>query len=244
MPDDCLSRCGIDTALCIAGRESSVLGNTLSVLHTGPVTVEPLGRLLREAIPGVRIINMVDDSLLRDVMTAGKLTQAVTRRTCQYMMIAEDMGADVILNACSSVGEVVDIARNLVGIPLIRIDEAMAEKAVENAQTIGVVATVKTTLDPTVRLIERKASERGRKVVTRVALCSGAFEALLSGNGEKHDELLSACVSDISKIVDMVVLAQASMARLAPKLENRVEVPVLSSPGSGVEHVKRVMAAL
>ncbi len=220
------------------------MSRTLSVIHTGPVTVDPLNRLLAEILPGVRVVNIIDDSLLKDVMAADGVTREVTRRMCQYMMISQDMGADMILNACSSVGEVVDVARSLTSIPIVKIDDAMAEKAVDTGKAIGVVATVKTTLDPTVRLIEKKAGEKGREVRVKRALCSEAFEALLGGKPEKHDELLTGHIEGISKEVDVIVLAQVSMARLAPKLGDRVSVPVLSSPRLGVESVKRAMDAL
>lgn len=138
------------------------MGKTLAVIHTGPVSVEPLARLIAEALPSVRLVNIVDDSLLKDVIAAGGVTSRVAQRLCQYMMISEDMGADVILNACSSVGEVVEVARNLVSIPIVRVDEPMAERAAESGETIGVVATVKTTLDPTARLIGDKAAAKGK----------------------------------------------------------------------------------
>lgn len=227
-----------------ATKEKGELVKMLSVIHTGPVTVEPLKRLSHEILPGIRVVNIVDDSLLKDVMDAGRVTKEVTRRMCQYMMSSQDMGADVILNACSSVGEVVDVARNLVSIPIVKIDESMAEEAVSAGSAIGVVATVPTTLDPTVRLIERKAQDSRKKVLIKRALCSGAFEALISGNPEKHDEFVRKHVEDISREVDVVVLAQASMARLAPKLANRIGVPVLASPRLGVESVKKVIDTL
>ncbi|MGE5592611.1 MAG: aspartate/glutamate racemase family protein [Betaproteobacteria bacterium] len=220
------------------------MGKTLAVIHTGPVSVEPLARLIAEALPSVRLVNIVDDSLLKDVIAAGGVTSRVARRLCQYMMISEDMGADVILNACSSVGEVVEVARNLVSIPIVRVDEPMAERAAEFGETIGVVATVKTTLDPTARLIGDKAAAKGKKVSIKRALCSGAFEALSAGNPEEHDRLLTVCVEDLAKDVDVIVLAQVSMARLAPKLAGRVRVPVMTSPKLAVEAVKRVIDAL
>lgn len=82
---------------------------TLVIIHTGPVTVQPLNALAPDLLPGVRVVNLVDDSLLKDTMAAGMVTPAVTRRLTQYMMIAQDMGADLILNACSSVREAADV---------------------------------------------------------------------------------------------------------------------------------------
>lgn len=214
---------------------------TVSVIHTGPVTLDPLGRLINEVIAGVRVINIVDDSLLKDVMAADGVTKQVARRLCQYMKLSQDMGADAILNACSSVGEVVDIARNLVDIPIIKIDEAMAKRAVMSGRTIGVIATVKTTLDPTARLIESKAREHGRTISVAKYLCSNAFEALLSGDSETHDQLLLNLVARTSDEADVIVLAQASMARLISRIPCGIKAPVLTSPRLGVEDLKKAL---
>lgn len=214
----------------------------VSVIHTGPVTLDPLGRLINEMIPGVRVINIMDDSILRDVMAADGVTKQVARRLCQYMQLSQDMGADAILNACSSVGEVVDIARSLVDIPIVKIDEAMAERAAMSGKTIGVIATVKTTLDPTARLIESKAREHGRIISVAKYLCSNAFEALLSGDSDAHDQLLLDLVSRASDEADVVVLAQASMARLIPRIPSGIKAPLLTSPRLGVERLKRALS--
>ena len=48
---------------------------TLVIVHTGPVTVQPLSSLGPELLPGVRIVNLVDDSLLKDTMAAGHVTR-------------------------------------------------------------------------------------------------------------------------------------------------------------------------
>jgi aspartate/glutamate racemase len=119
---------------------------TLVIVHTGPVTVQPLSSLGPELLPGVRIVNLVDDSLLKDTMAAGHVTPAVTRRLAQYMMIGQEMGATLILNACSSVGEAADTVSPLLSVPILKVDQAMAERAVATASRIGVAATVQTTL--------------------------------------------------------------------------------------------------
>ena len=112
----------------------------LVIVHTGPVTVQPLAALTAELLPGVRVVNLVDDSLLKDAMAAGHVTPAVTRRLAQYMLIGQEMGADMILNACSSVGEAADAVRPLLTVPMIKIDTAMAERAVAGGRRIGVGA--------------------------------------------------------------------------------------------------------
>jgi len=74
-------------------------------------------------------------------------------------------------------------------------------------------------------------------------IAEGAFEALLKGDGARHDEILKRSIVELANEVDVVVLAQVSMARLVPAL-GTLRVPVLSSPRSGVEAVKRALAAL
>ncbi|TAL93165.1 MAG: Asp/Glu racemase [Paraburkholderia sp.] len=213
---------------------------TIAVIHTGPVTVQPIKDQISEQIPGARVINIVDDSLLNDVRTAGHLTREVASRIHSYMANAQAMNVDIILNACSSVGEAVDSVRSFVSTPIVKIDEAMAEEASSIGRRIGVVATVSTTLEPTVRLIKRKANELGRTIEVTERIAEGAFEALLSGNAAQHDEIVKNTISALAGEVDVVVLAQVSMARLVPLLKD-VRVPVLSSPRSGVAALKQAL---
>ncbi|MBB5399429.1 aspartate/glutamate racemase family protein [Paraburkholderia youngii] len=214
---------------------------TIAVVHTGPVTVQPIKDQISEQIPEARVINIMDDSLLNDVRTAGHLTQEVASRIHSYMANAQAMHVDIILNACSSVGEAVDSVRNFVSTPIVKIDEAMAEEASSIGRRIGVVATVSTTLEPTVRLIRKKADELSRTIEVSKRIADGAFEALLSGNAALHDEIVKNTISALAEEVDVVVLAQVSMARLVPQLEG-VRVPVLSSPRSGVAALKRALS--
>lgn len=217
---------------------------TLVIIHTGPVTVQPLNALAPDLLPGVRVVNLVDDSLLKDTMAAGMVTPAVTRRLTQYMMIAQDMGADLILNACSSVREAADVGAKLVSVPVTKIDTAMARHAVGSASRIGVAATVQTTLDPTVRLIEQTARDSGKSVTVTRQLCEGAFAALLAGDGARHDEIVSRNLIELAQHVDLIVLAQVSMGRVADSLGDQVSVPVLTSPRLGMEQVAKDMVAL
>ncbi|MFM0490042.1 aspartate/glutamate racemase family protein [Paraburkholderia graminis] len=216
---------------------------TIVVIHTGPVTVQPIKEQISEQIPEARVINIMDDSLLNDVRAAGHLTPEVASRIHSYMANAQVMRADIILNACSSVGEAVDSVRKFVSTPIVKIDEAMAKQASSIGRRIGVVATVPTTLEPTVRLIKKKAGELGRDIEVAERIAEGAFDALLAGDAAKHDEIVKSTISALAASVDVVVLAQVSMARLVPQLKD-VPVPVLASPRSGVAYLKRALSSV
>ena len=49
---------------------------------------------------------------------------------------------------------------------------------------------------------------------------------------------------DLAKTVDLIVLAQASMSRLADVLQEETGLPVLASPRLGVDYLARRVAEL
>ncbi len=220
------------------------MAKTLGLIHTSMIfiNVETMMRdIFKEVMPDVRQINILDDSLLADVMARGFITDAVQQRMNMYVQSAALAGADAILSLCSSLGPAIDEARKLVSIPVIKIDDAMTEKAIHQARRIGVIATVATTLKPTVALLEEKSTILKKPVDIQPELVSGAFEILLSGDKARHDQMVSEAAARLAGRVELLVLAQASMTRLAPRLEQETGLPVLTSPRLAIEYTKRVL---
>jgi len=214
---------------------------TLALLHTTPLTVASMKALAAERAPGVRVVNILDDSLLPDVMQAGGVTPGVQDRVVTYATTAEASGADAIMCCCSSIGEAVEAARDRVRVPFLRIDEPMAQRAVQAGPRVGVIATVRTTLEPTANLIARAARDAQRDVRVERVVVQGAYEALMAGQGQQHDDLVLAALQDLASRSDVIVLAQASMARLKDRLPAGGP-PLLSSPESGLERALEVLA--
>ena len=198
-------------------------------------------QMVAAEIPDCRLINIADDSLIADVIKAGQVTPAVTRRLFDYYRAAEEAGADIILNTCSSIGEVVDMARKSAHVPIVKIDDAMTLKAVNLGSRVGVVATLTTTLGPTVRLVKSKAAEINKEIAVVEGLAEGAFQALMSGNSEEHDAVILKKAKEIAPDVDVIVLAQGSMARMQEKLQQETGKPVLSSPLLAVQLVRDML---
>lgn len=210
----------------------------VAVLHTSFVfvTVEPaINDLLQELLPDAEVVHFVDSDVLAQVGRDGGITQQSTDRMVHLAQAAEAAGVDAIFNACSSLGPTMDVARQKVHTPIIKIDDAMALRAATSGTEIGVLATVPTTLDPTSNLILAKAAETGREVHIHQRLTKGAFDVLMGGDREAHDDMVSREAAELAKEVDLIVLAQASMARLAPRLSEETGIPVLASPRLGVE---------
>jgi hypothetical protein len=212
---------------------------TLYAIHTGPVLVDVVKLLVKELLLGTRLVNIVDDGLLSEVREAGHLTPAVSRRLIGYGVLAAGVGANAILNCCSSVGEAAELLARIVDIPVVRIDEPMAQRAVESGPRIAVVATLATTLDPTKQLILRKAKESGREVAVQSYVADSAFDALLAGDAQKHDALVNAVIDGAMEDNDVVVLAQGSMARLVAIRPDSSGGRILTSPRAGVESLRK-----
>lgn len=215
----------------------------LAIIHTTPVTIEPLKALAQELLPTCEVLNWVDDSILPQLAETGGDMSAVAERLTYYTRFAEQAGADVILHACSSVGEVVAQAQQAVAVPVVRIDEAMAEEAVRRAERIGVAATLATTLNPTLALLRRKAEEAGKLISLEPRLVNAAYQKLLVGDREGHDAVLAEALKELGQAVEVVVLAQASMARVLPRLPDEQRDKFLTSPRLAMERVRRAVEA-
>ena len=112
----------------------------------------------------VEVFHMVDESLIQDTIRAGRIRGITIRRLLAQIESAEAAGADAVMVTCSSIGPGVALAQSLFEMPVIRIDEAMAEEAVRMGRRIGVAATLRTTLEPTIELLKAKALQSGREI--------------------------------------------------------------------------------
>lgn len=216
---------------------------TLALIHTSATLVPVFAELCAKYLPGVKTFNIVDDSLIKNTIACGALTPDTARRVVNYADSAQDAGADMILYTCSSIGPAVEMAASLSRIPVLRVDQPMADQAVATGTRIGIVATLSTTLDPTTDLVRRRALAAGREVELKPRLCEGAFEALMSGDAATHDARVADALRALAQETDVIVLAQASMARVVDTLpEADRKVPILASPPIAMQHLATLLS--
>ena len=215
----------------------------VGMVHTVSKLVPMFEELAGEVMPGTEVIHVVDEGLLKDIVAGGELTAERVSRLASLASFAEASGAEAVMLTCSTVGPGVDTARESVEVPFLKVDEAMADRAVELGPHIGVIATLHTTLAPTSNLVRDRASAQDREVQVETVLCQGAFKALGAGDTDTHDRIVIENLKDLMGRVDVVVLAQASMARVAELMSDQeMVVPILSSPRLGVERLRSVLA--
>lgn len=217
---------------------------TLGLIHTS-ATLVPVFQALTDkylAGKGLKIFHISDDSLIKNTIERGALTPDTARRVINHVASAEEAGADFILVTCSSIGPAVETAATLTRVPVLRVDQPMADKAVQMGTKIGVVATLPTTLAPTSDLVRRRALVAGKDIELTSRLCEGAFDALMGGRPEVHDEMVASALKELAQQVDVILLAQASMARVVDQLaESDKKVPIITSPELAVQHLASIL---
>lgn len=210
----------------------------LGLVHTVPALGAVFHDLVLEAAGAdadrVEIVHVTDPWLLHTAMNSG-VTPGVLDRLTAHVDHLAGPGAAAVLVTCSSLGEATEqvAARLAADVPLVRVDQALADRAVELAGPggrIAVLATVASTVGPTVRVVERSAARGGASGEVSVEVLDDARMARAAGDVARHDALIAAAAERCAEGgADVVVLAQASMAGAAGTAAAR-GVPVLSSP--------------
>ncbi|WP_109209060.1 MULTISPECIES: aspartate/glutamate racemase family protein [Microbacterium] len=212
----------------------------IAFLHTGAVNIAPFGALAAEFLPGATVVNYLDDRIVADLGDEARAS-SVPERIDDLVRAAAAGGADAVMFTCSSISELAAPAAAAAGVPVLRVDEAMADAAVRAGRRIRVLATLPTTCRPTLGLLQERAVLAGVEPEFTSEVIDGAFAAVAGGDRATHDRLVAAAIERGAAEADVIVLAQASMASAAEAVS--VDVPVLTSPRLGVERLAASLAA-
>lgn len=201
----------------------------LAFVHTVTSVLDAFTRRAAEELPGVDVFHVLNEGLLQDLLR-GIDTDTVFTAMAAQLAVVERQGAELIVMTCSSTSPGVDVARQTLAVPMLKIDDPMARRAVQAGPVIGVMCTASSTLAASTGLLQVHAAEQGRVVTLRPVLVDGAYDALQSGDRDTHDRLVTAAASTLAPTVDVLVLAQASLAHLQQPLADTQGIPVLASP--------------
>ena len=213
----------------------------LGLIHTVSRLAPTFAELTDELLPGVETTVIADELLLKETVRDGSVGAATTERLRGHTDALFAFGVDAVLVTCSSLGTVVDAVAAGSEKPVLRVDRPMARSAVALGSTVGVLATLPTTLAPTTELVEVCAREMECEVEVVPRLCADAFASLQRGDPARHDEIVATELELLAGTVDVVVLAQASMARIAAGRPDD-GTPILSSPRSAIEQLAEIFS--
>ncbi|MEV7320172.1 aspartate/glutamate racemase family protein [Streptomyces sp. NPDC093970] len=206
----------------------------LALLHTSALHVPVFDALRDEDHPGLELRHLVTPELL--ARARGEGPDAVAPQVAAALERAAADGVRAVLCTCSTIGEVAERAAGRIGVPVVRCDRPMAAQAVAAGPRVTVLATVESTLAPTLTLIEDEARRAHRPVRVRTQVVPDAWTRFEAGDVEGCARLVAAAADTVTD-ADVIVLAQASMAG-AQRLTTTA-VPVLSSPRPGLAAAAR-----
>lgn len=213
----------------------------LVLIHTVPPLVEVFKQLCAELLPDVQLYHVLDEPLLERVRQHHGLAADDLAQLQAHVDVAEQIGARAVLVTCSTLSPGID--RINTSLPVVKIDEAMIAQAVGLGRSIGVIATAQSTLEPTRLLLMTAAQQINKPIDIHTLLIDHALAALLQGDGATHDRLVQQAIKDLSSQADVIVLAQASMARVLNAIpEAERKVPILTSPHTALQRVRQILA--
>ena len=204
----------------------------IGFLHTADVHTVTFTGLLNEVAPGVVSTHVVDASLLADARARRGVDAELADRLTEHLRrLAET--ATMVVCTCSTISGAAESFAGDVGVPVIRVDRPMAERAIELGPRIAVVTALASTIAPTTELLRSVATAAGREVELVEIVCDGAWSHFEAGDADAYLGAIAGAVDAIAVPVDVIVLAQASMAPAAERIET--SVPILSSPRLAVK---------
>ena len=104
------------------------MSSKLVLVHTVPPLIGTFTALGAELLPDVQLLHVLDEVILERVRQRGRLDPQDAERLRAHVVSAEEIGATAVLVTCSTISPCVDEVRPRVGIPVIKIDEAMVAR--------------------------------------------------------------------------------------------------------------------
>ena len=217
----------------------------IALIHALEESVVPARAAFKSGWPDAEVFDLLDTSLAEDLATRGILDDEMTNRfidLSEYAASSRGAGGATaaILFTCSAFGPAIAAVKDRLNIPVLTPSESAFEDAVRNYDKIGLLVT----FEPSRRSLRRELADEAKRTKRQVsiesAVAAGALEALKRGDAEAHDAAVARAAADLGT-VDALLLGQFSLARSANVLEDRFGVPVLTTPGSAVRRLKRLL---
>lgn len=203
------------------------------LIHATPLSINPINAAFDRHWSQAERVNLLEDSLPRDLKAAGQLTPAITQRFLDLTRYAVSAGADAILFTCSAFGEAIDACKREVSIPLLKPNEAMIEAALAQSSRIALLATFEPTLGSMRAEFLAAAAKTGQSLELQLQLAEDGMQILAQGDGAEHDRRVGQAASALGP-TEVICLAQFSMARASEWVRQVSGLPVLTTPDSAV----------
>jgi Asp/Glu/hydantoin racemase len=204
---------------------------TITCLHTAESNVAVFDAAAQSlGIPTGVLRHEVRAELLAAAEAAGGLTPEIVKATGAALLeLCHD--ADAVILTCSTLGPAVATIEEAAGVPVLRADGALAERAASVGGKVVALCAVETTMGPTTELFAEAARRSGASVEVR--LVAGAWALFKAGDSDGYlAAIANAADAAYDDGASIVALAQASMAGAAGLVKKGPKP--MSSPTAGL----------
>jgi Asp/Glu/hydantoin racemase len=222
----------------------------IALIHATALAMAPVAAAFERLWPEARRMNLLDDSLSRDLALAGMLNNNMIARFHTLAEYAKRCGANAILFTCSAFGPAIESVKKTIGIPTLSPNEAMFDEALALCRTtssargaparVGLMTTFGPSAAPLILELEAAARQRNLPLVIDTECATGAMEALNLGDIDRHNRLIVDRAASLEKC-DVLMLGQFSMARAQSAVAAQLGRPVLTSPESAVQRLRTLL---
>ena len=75
------------------------MSKCIALIHSTTVIIDAVGKVFKRVYPEAELINIMDDSLLRDIKQKGAIDYLGTRRICRYALTGKAIALSRAVNA-------------------------------------------------------------------------------------------------------------------------------------------------
>jgi aspartate/glutamate racemase len=237
------------------GPDPKLSGKKLGVVNGASWTSLWSNYFGKTMLPGVKIINTGNEAVQLNFMQAHSQGLACPPQInidlfCRYAKDLYDLyQVDAVLISCSTMNRAfkkVSETMKPLGVPVIQIDEAMMEQAVNTEGKILIIATHGPTVKSTQDLLQETADRLDKKVDFIGATIEEAFELLGQGRIDEHNQAIAETIRRVQsrEQSDIIVLAQLSMSVFAFTFPDPLQdfgVSVLNSGQTGFARAGEIL---
>lgn len=209
----------------------------IGFIHATCNAVAPIMETAKAFCPEVNIVNFVDEYLLEHANQVGGIDPAGLRQFAKLLFSAAQANPDGIVVACTVYSPMAAYFQPFLEVPIVGIDRAMIEQAVDSGEKIGIIGTTAPSVPAMKKQMLEYAVSAGKVPVMETRTVTEAMARLRAGDPKAHDDLIRrAALELIAAGCTTIVLSQITMARA----RQQIQIPgitVLTSPETGLARI-------
>ncbi len=207
-------------------------------------SIEPTQAAFDRYWPVADVAHLLDGSLYLDRSRGTADAAALADRIDRLIRYSVATGAEAVLFTGSFFGAAVRQAQGHVDVPVLTSFDGLVERALSLDRPLWVMSTAAESVRLLVAELEHEAARRSRHVSLSSQVVTGAMDALVQGDAERHDRLVIEAIEAIEAnrgTEAVTVFAQFSMERVLDRCAALGVGPVIGPATEGTTWLRQLV---